>query len=113
MGIADAGRFPSFAVKLGLAERAAYGPRKGSNPPFESSPQSETLTSSPRDADAGHQGRKGSMSKSQLPERASLEYLKKLAKERLHVLRRADPPRSSRLPCSRSRAITDSRAGVR
>lgn len=31
------------------------------------------------------------MSNSQLPERASLEYLKKLAKERLQVLRRADP----------------------
>jgi ankyrin repeat protein len=31
------------------------------------------------------------MSKSKLPERASLEYLKKLAKDRLHELRRADP----------------------
>ncbi len=31
------------------------------------------------------------MSKSQLPDRASLEYLKKLAKDRLHELRRADP----------------------
>src|SRR5688572_17467371 len=31
------------------------------------------------------------MSNSQLPERASLEYLKKLAKERLQALRRADP----------------------
>jgi ankyrin repeat protein len=31
------------------------------------------------------------MSNSQLPERASLEYLKKLAKDRLHELRRADP----------------------
>src|SRR5262245_49123745 len=31
------------------------------------------------------------MSKSQLPDRASLEYLKKLAKERLRELRRRDP----------------------
>jgi ankyrin repeat protein/catechol 2,3-dioxygenase-like lactoylglutathione lyase family enzyme len=31
------------------------------------------------------------MSSSQLPEHASLEYLKKLAKERLHALRRTDP----------------------
>ena len=31
------------------------------------------------------------MSNSQLPERASLEYLKKLAKDRLLELRRADP----------------------
>jgi ankyrin repeat protein/uncharacterized glyoxalase superfamily protein PhnB len=31
------------------------------------------------------------MPKFQLPERASLEYLKKLAKERLHELRRSDP----------------------
>jgi ankyrin repeat protein/uncharacterized glyoxalase superfamily protein PhnB len=31
------------------------------------------------------------MSNSQLPERASLEYLKKLAKERLQALRRSDP----------------------
>ena len=31
------------------------------------------------------------MSNSKLPERASLEYLKKLAKDRLHELRRADP----------------------
>src|ERR1700732_4155954 len=31
------------------------------------------------------------MSNSQLPERASLEYLKKLAKDRLQDLRRADP----------------------
>src|SRR5262249_24294564 len=31
------------------------------------------------------------MSKAKLPERASLEYLKKLAKERLQELRRADP----------------------
>lgn len=31
------------------------------------------------------------MSNSQLPERASLEYLKKLAKDRLRELRRSDP----------------------
>lgn len=31
------------------------------------------------------------MSNAQLPERASLEFLKKLAKERLHSLRRSDP----------------------
>ena len=31
------------------------------------------------------------MSNSKLPERASLEYLKKLAKERLQELRRGDP----------------------
>jgi hypothetical protein len=31
------------------------------------------------------------MSNSKLPERASLEYLKKLAKDRLRDLRRADP----------------------
>ena len=31
------------------------------------------------------------MSNSQLPERASLEYLKKLAKDRLHELRQTDP----------------------
>ena len=31
------------------------------------------------------------MSNSKLPERASLEYLEKLAKERLQELRRADP----------------------
>jgi ankyrin repeat protein/uncharacterized glyoxalase superfamily protein PhnB len=31
------------------------------------------------------------MSNSKLPERASLEYLKKLAKDRLHEMRRADP----------------------
>src|SRR6185369_17006086 len=36
------------------AETAAYGPRKGSNPPL-SAIQSETLTSSPRDADAGRE----------------------------------------------------------
>jgi hypothetical protein len=31
------------------------------------------------------------MPKSELPERASLEYLKKLAKDRLQELRRIDP----------------------
>jgi hypothetical protein len=31
------------------------------------------------------------MSNSELPERASLEYLRKLAKDRLHELRRLDP----------------------
>jgi hypothetical protein len=31
------------------------------------------------------------MSNSQLPERPSIEFLKKLAKDRLHVLRRSDP----------------------
>jgi hypothetical protein len=31
------------------------------------------------------------MSNSKLPERASLEYLRKLAKDRLQELRRADP----------------------
>lgn len=34
-------------------ETAAYGPRKGLNPPIKNLRQSETLTSSPRDADAG------------------------------------------------------------
>src|SRR6266480_3506162 len=39
----------------------------------------------------GENGRKASMSNSRLPEHPSLEYLKKLAKERLEELRRADP----------------------
>src|ERR1051325_9732606 len=39
----------------------------------------------------GKRGRKASMSASKLPERASLEYLKKLAKDRLKQLRRSDP----------------------
>src|SRR6476660_1955988 len=39
----------------------------------------------------GDNGRKGSMSKAKLPDRASLEYLKTLAKDRLRELRRADP----------------------
>src|SRR5262249_29585322 len=53
--------------------------------------ESETLTSSPRDADAGRQRKEGSMSNAKLPERASFEYLKKLAKDRLRELRRTDP----------------------
>src|SRR5262249_13530598 len=36
-------------------------------------------------------GRKASMPKSSLPERPSLEYLKKLAKERLQKLRQSNP----------------------
>lgn len=39
----------------------------------------------------GANGRKASMSDSKLPERASLEYLKKLAKDYLAELRRTDP----------------------
>src|SRR5690242_2382733 len=39
----------------------------------------------------GKTGRKASMSASKLPERASLEYLKKLAKDRLKQLRRSNP----------------------
>src|SRR5690349_20605677 len=39
----------------------------------------------------GANGRKGSMSNGHLPDRASLEYLKKLAKDRLRELRRSDP----------------------
>jgi hypothetical protein len=45
----------------------------------------------PDDADPGAIGRKTPMSSSILPERASLEYLKKLAKDRLADLRRHDP----------------------
>src|SRR5260221_4424084 len=39
----------------------------------------------------GKNGRKASMSNSKLPERASLEYLKKRAKDRLAELRQSDP----------------------
>src|SRR5262249_54517817 len=39
----------------------------------------------------GKSGRKASMSNSQLPQRASLEYLTKLAKDRLQEQRREDP----------------------
>src|SRR5712691_7301176 len=53
--------------------------------------QSAPLTSSPRDADGGHSWKEGCMSTSQLPERAYLEYLKKLAKDRLAALRQTDP----------------------
>ncbi len=53
------------------------------------------------------------MSNSQLPERASLEYLKKLAKDRLQVLRAVILVRSSLTRSSVSRVITASRAGER
>src|SRR4030095_16903172 len=39
----------------------------------------------------GEHGRKVSMSSANLPDRASLDYLKKLAKERLRDLRATDP----------------------
>jgi ankyrin repeat protein len=71
--------------------RAAYGPRKGYNSPESVDSQTTTLTSSPRAADAGRYGRRVSMPSSKLPERASLVYLKKRAKERLLELRRRDP----------------------
>src|SRR5215471_6338397 len=38
----------------------------------------------------GQQGRKASMSESKLPEHPSLEYLRKIAKDRLKELRRRD-----------------------
>jgi ankyrin repeat protein len=51
-----------------------------------------TLTSSPADADIGQsKWKEGVMADSKLPERASLEYLKKLAKERLRELRQTHP----------------------
>ena len=49
------------------AEKAAYGPRKGSNPPPRSVKQSETLTSSPRAADTGRKWKEGVYVKLQTP----------------------------------------------
>ena len=53
------------------------------------------------------------MSNSKLPERASLEYLKKLAKDRLQELRRADPGRSLQRLCWPSRRTMASPVGGR
>jgi hypothetical protein len=44
--------------KLSSVDEEAYGPRKGLNPPRNIKP-SETLTSSPRDADAGRIRKEG------------------------------------------------------
>jgi hypothetical protein len=52
------------------------------------------------------------MSDSKLPERPSLEYLKKLAKNRLTELRRTDPDRSLQPPCFMWPANSDFRAGA-
>jgi hypothetical protein len=54
--------------------------------------QSDDLTSSPRDADAGRKLEGRCLCPIQnSPNRASLEYLKKLAKDRLQELRRKEP----------------------
>ena len=59
---------------------------KGRTHPHTLRRPSETLTSSPRVADTGRTWKEGVYVPS-LPDRASLEYLKKLAKERLVALR--------------------------
>src|ERR1700730_12529421 len=70
--------------------KAAYGPRKGSNPPEISKPVRDPDFQPERCGHRARNGRKASMSNSQFPERVSLEYLKKLSKDRLRELRLTD-----------------------
>jgi ankyrin repeat protein/catechol 2,3-dioxygenase-like lactoylglutathione lyase family enzyme len=61
------------------------------NPPLVHLKTGQMSDFQPDDADAGAIWKEDVMSSSTLPERASLEYLKKLAKQRLAELRRVDP----------------------
>ena len=87
----DVAKGNPWGVESETADRAADRPRKGSNPPIASRRRSATLTSSPRTRTPGTTEGRVSMPGSDLPDRASLEYLKKLAKERLLEMRRTDP----------------------
>src|SRR5262249_33093304 len=73
------------------AVQAAYSPRKGSNPPGASSHIVRDPDFQPETRTPGTRKEGVCMTISQLPERASLEYLKKLAKERLAHMRSGDP----------------------
>ena len=65
--------------------------------------RSETLTSSPRAADTGRAMEGRCLCRLNLPDRASLDYLKKLAKERLLLLRATE---------SRRRRLADAQLAI-
>src|SRR6476646_7400376 len=70
-------------------DEASYGPRKGFHLPGNSTVRHPDFQ--PEKRGPGQKRKEVVMPDSKLPERASLEYLKKQAKARLRELRSSDP----------------------